>query len=81
MTAVRRNTVVEAAKTPCVLRDAPPWGAPQDEEHLLVVSKTCLILRKPRSGRLEGRTVPIQPIVHSQTTEMSGASARFMPTT
>jgi alanine racemase len=29
-----------AATAPCVLRDAPPRGAPQDEDHLYMASKT-----------------------------------------
>jgi hypothetical protein len=33
--------------------------APQDEEDLFVTLKAYLILRKPRSGCLEGRTAPI----------------------
>ncbi len=45
-----------AAEAPGVLRDAPLRGAPQDEEHLCVALKTCVILRRPRGGRLEGRT-------------------------
>src|SRR5947207_9607435 len=44
------------APASCVLRDAPLWGAPQDEEGLCVALKAYLILRKPRSGCLEGRT-------------------------
>src|SRR5713101_4005786 len=32
--------------TPCVLRDAPLRGAPQDEEHLFAASKAYLILRR-----------------------------------
>jgi hypothetical protein len=48
------------AKGPCVLRDAPsglhPEGAPQDDEDLYEASKLSVILRRPRSGRLEGRT-------------------------
>jgi len=31
-------------------------GAAQDEDGLLMASKKFLILRSPRSGRLEGRT-------------------------
>src|SRR5438552_14099368 len=38
------------ARAHSVLRDAPPRGAPQDEEYLCVASRAHLILRKPRSG-------------------------------
>jgi hypothetical protein len=38
------------------------FGAlPQDEEELVMASKKNLILRSLRSGRLEGRTIVIQP--------------------
>jgi hypothetical protein len=33
--------------------------APQDEE-VFVAQRRVLILRRPRSGRLEGRTMPFQ---------------------
>src|SRR6266699_513463 len=36
---------VAVAPAPSVLRDAPRWGAPQDEEHLFVALETYLILR------------------------------------
>jgi hypothetical protein len=38
-----------------------PWGAPQDEANLFMALRKNLILRKPRSGCLEGRKVSIQP--------------------
>ncbi len=54
----RDTLLVPPAPEPCVLRDAPHRGAPQDEEHFLMTSKAHLILRRPRSGRLEGRMEP-----------------------
>jgi len=45
----------------CVLRDALLRSAPQDEEDLQMAIKASLILRSPRSGRLEGRTTVIRP--------------------
>ena len=42
------------AVPPCVLRDAPLRGAPQDEANLCVAEKLDLILRSERSERLEG---------------------------
>src|SRR5439155_14739021 len=45
-----------SAAAPCVLRDAPLQGAPQDEGRWCVASKAHLILRSRRSRRLEGRT-------------------------
>src|SRR5438445_4626831 len=39
----------------CVLRDASLRGAPQDDEDLYMASKSYVILRRPQSGRLEGR--------------------------
>jgi hypothetical protein len=38
-----------------------PTGAPQDEEGWWMAIKIVLILRSPRSGRLEGRNPSIQP--------------------
>ena len=38
-----------------------PPGAPQDEDKLMMALRKNLILRKPQSGCLEGRRVPIQP--------------------
>jgi hypothetical protein len=34
-------------------------SAPQDEVHPIALSTTYLILRRPRRGRLEGRTLSI----------------------
>jgi hypothetical protein len=42
--------------------------------------RKTLILRSSRSGRLEGRMLQIHHTAH-HTTEMSGASTDFMPTT
>src|SRR6266581_1451753 len=53
-----RQRPLAVAGAPCVLRDAPLRSAPQDEENLFVALKTDLILRRPRSGSLEGRTAP-----------------------
>jgi hypothetical protein len=39
-----------------------PLGAPQDEDKLLMALTRFLILRRPRSGRLEGRGAPLQLI-------------------
>jgi hypothetical protein len=36
-------------------------GAPQDEDKALMALRKFLILRRPRSGCLEGRMAPIQP--------------------
>jgi len=38
-----------------------PLGAPQDEDKALMALRKFLILRRPLSGCLEGRTAPIQP--------------------
>ena len=50
-----------SARAPCVLRDTPPGlhpgAVPQDDEPLWAPPKSHVILRSPRSGRLEGRTV------------------------
>ena len=35
-------------------------STPQDEVNLFVPSNVILILRRPRSGRLEGRTLVMQ---------------------
>jgi hypothetical protein len=40
-----------------------PLGAPQDEGKAWIASRKLLILRRPQSGRLEGRTAPIQPVM------------------
>ncbi len=53
---VSRWVMRTAAARTCVLRDALLRSAPQDEVDLYVASKAHLILRSPRSGRLEGRT-------------------------
>src|SRR5262249_16249473 len=54
------NDRIRSISTSCVLRDAPlglhPTCAPQDDERLYAVPKPSVILRRPRSGRLEGRT-------------------------
>ena len=54
------NDRIGSVSTSCVLRDAPlglhPTGAPQDDERLYAVPKPSVILRRPRSGRLEGST-------------------------
>src|SRR5580704_3513328 len=39
-----------------------PSGAPQHEVFTLITLNTFLILRRPRSGRLEGRTTPTHPV-------------------
>src|SRR5689334_10919241 len=49
---------VKAAQRSCVLRDAPA-GAPQHEGMPSMALGKVLILRKPRSGCLEGRTALI----------------------
>jgi hypothetical protein len=41
----------------------------------LIALKNVLILRRPRSGRLEGRTTPIQVIVDFLTAAFAGMSA------
>src|SRR5260370_9696494 len=48
----------------CVLRDAPrlAQGAPQHEGGYSMALRKTLILRSPRSGRLEGRTAVPQGI-------------------
>ncbi len=54
-------------------REEPPHGgvsngetrsasAPQDEVNLSLPSKITLILRRPRSGRLEGRSIVQQGV-------------------
>src|SRR6266581_810771 len=52
-----------AAFPSCVLRDAPRLrrDAPQDEVILVIELRKNIILRSPRSGRLEGRTAGLQP--------------------
>jgi hypothetical protein len=45
-----------------VFRDAPLTGAPQYDELFLMALRRIVILRRPRSGRLEGRTRVIQLI-------------------
>jgi len=51
------------ASTARVLRDAPcglhPMGAPQDDDFLGVGPKVSVILGRPQSGRLEGRTARV----------------------
>src|SRR6266849_5453015 len=63
------STISMAASLPstalpsCVLRHAPRLrrDAPQDEVILVIALRKNLILRSPRSGRLEGRTAGIRP--------------------
>jgi hypothetical protein len=45
-----------------VLRDAPLWGAPQDEVNLCVAERFDLILRSERSERLEGPPQPVRDV-------------------
>ena len=40
--------------------------------------KELLILRRPRSGRLEGRTAPIQPIVDFLTASFAGGTLAYV---
>src|SRR6266853_1285505 len=44
----------------CVRASRRAPGAPQHEESSLMALGKFLILRRPRGGRLEGRTAPIQ---------------------
>src|SRR5438128_10193473 len=49
-----------AAWAPRVLRDTPLRGAPQDDEVLCIALQFTVILRRPRSGRLEGRPTSVR---------------------
>jgi hypothetical protein len=59
----------------CVLRDASLRDAPRDEEESLLHKDRLLMLRRPRSGRLEARTMPIQRFFHTLASGHPGHAA------
>ena len=73
-----------AAWAPRVLRDTPLRGAPQDDEVLCIALQFTVILRRPRSGRLEGRPTsvraPLGPVAYFAWTGTSrGRAPRLLP--
>jgi hypothetical protein len=58
-------STLDARGQRCILRDASLRDAPQDEEEF-VAERKVLMLRRPRSGRLEARTTLIQRFFHSR---------------
>jgi hypothetical protein len=51
----------------CACFETRRFGAPQHEAYQWMAVRNVLILRKPQSGCLEGRTALVQPIVNSFT--------------
>src|SRR5438067_8169150 len=73
-------TLRKPAATRCVLRDALLRSAPHDEGDSLATSEAYLILRRPQSGRLEGRTggpqVPVRVRYFFQKPRIAASLAR-----
>src|SRR5947207_8554183 len=73
-----------AAWAPRVLRDTPLRGAPQDDEVLCIALQFTVILRRPRSGRLEGRPTSVRaslgPVAYfAWTGTTRGRAPRLLP--
>src|SRR5215471_3174968 len=58
----------------CACFETRPLGAPQHEFNPLMALRKILILSRPRSGRVEGRTTVIQPITDFPTASFRGVT-------
>jgi hypothetical protein len=64
--------VKEGLQRGCACFETRPLGAPQHEFNPLMALRKSLILSRPRSGRVEGRTTLIQAITDFLTASFAG---------